>query len=300
VTFLDGGTPIGTGSLSGGVAQFATSELAVGGHTITAVYGPDGNFAGSFGAPSDNPQVVNTASTAISVNATSPSAVGQAVTFTATVAVTAPGAGTPTGTFAFTNDGIPVTACATVDVASGTCLITETSAGMHIVAATYSGDSGFAASTGSTTQSVDAARTTTVLTLSPSLGVVAGENVTATAVVSVIAPGTGVPTGAVRFSDGSTVLGSAPLVSGGGDDHATFTTAFATGTHAITASYDADDDFATSESSPAALSVAEGATAVTAVTVPSTGGASSIVQLGALLILAGLAWMGTAIRRRLR
>jgi hypothetical protein len=39
--------------------------------------------------------------------------------------------------------------------------------------------------------------------------------------------------------------------------------------------------------------------AVTAVTVPTTGAnASSIVQLGAVLMLAGFAWTGAAIRRR--
>src|SRR6185437_12179001 len=67
VTFLDGGTPIGTGSLSGGVARFATSELAVGSHTITAIYSGDGNFAGSDGAQIDNPQLVTVAETSTSV-----------------------------------------------------------------------------------------------------------------------------------------------------------------------------------------------------------------------------------------
>jgi hypothetical protein len=38
VTFNDGGSPIGTSTLSGGVATFTTSSLAVGNHTITATY----------------------------------------------------------------------------------------------------------------------------------------------------------------------------------------------------------------------------------------------------------------------
>jgi hypothetical protein len=44
VTFLDGSTPLGAATLAGGVATLTTSGLAVGSHTITAVYGGDGNF----------------------------------------------------------------------------------------------------------------------------------------------------------------------------------------------------------------------------------------------------------------
>ena len=40
-------TTLGTGTLSGGVATFSTSSLAIGSHTITAVYGGDTNFNGS-------------------------------------------------------------------------------------------------------------------------------------------------------------------------------------------------------------------------------------------------------------
>jgi hypothetical protein len=45
VTFLDGTTKLGTGTLNGsGVATFATSTLAVGRQSITASYGGDGNY----------------------------------------------------------------------------------------------------------------------------------------------------------------------------------------------------------------------------------------------------------------
>lgn len=47
VTFLDGTTPLGTGSLSGGLATFATTSLAIGSHSITATYAGDTNFASS-------------------------------------------------------------------------------------------------------------------------------------------------------------------------------------------------------------------------------------------------------------
>jgi hypothetical protein len=47
VTFQDGNATLGTVTLSGGTAMFTTSGLAGGGHSITAVYAGDANFAGS-------------------------------------------------------------------------------------------------------------------------------------------------------------------------------------------------------------------------------------------------------------
>ena len=62
VTFKDGTTPLGTGTLNGaGVATFTTSTLAVGHHNITAVYGGDASFNGSTSNSVD--QVVEKADT---------------------------------------------------------------------------------------------------------------------------------------------------------------------------------------------------------------------------------------------
>src|SRR5262249_23111712 len=47
VTFLDGATAIGSGTMSGGVAAFATASLALGSHSITATYGGDNNYNSS-------------------------------------------------------------------------------------------------------------------------------------------------------------------------------------------------------------------------------------------------------------
>jgi hypothetical protein len=51
VTFMDGATALGTGTLNGsGVATFSTAALALGAHSVTAVYGGDTNNAGSTSA----------------------------------------------------------------------------------------------------------------------------------------------------------------------------------------------------------------------------------------------------------
>jgi hypothetical protein len=52
VTFKDGSTVLGTGTLNaGGVATYTTSALGVGSHSITAVYGGANYFAGSTSLP---------------------------------------------------------------------------------------------------------------------------------------------------------------------------------------------------------------------------------------------------------
>ena len=70
-----------------------------------------------------------------------PSSVGQAVTVSWSVAVTAPGAGTPTGNVTVTGGS----GCSAA-VAAGSCSITFTSAGSKSVSAAYAGDTKFAAS----------------------------------------------------------------------------------------------------------------------------------------------------------
>jgi hypothetical protein len=47
LSFFDGITSLGTGTISGGKASFTTSTLAVGTHAITAVYSGDSNYNGA-------------------------------------------------------------------------------------------------------------------------------------------------------------------------------------------------------------------------------------------------------------
>ncbi len=51
VTFRDGSTLLGSGSLSADTATFSTSTLAAGNHSITATYEGEGNYASSVSAP---------------------------------------------------------------------------------------------------------------------------------------------------------------------------------------------------------------------------------------------------------
>ncbi|MFB9262433.1 Ig-like domain repeat protein [Bradyrhizobium erythrophlei] len=67
VTFSDGSTVLGIVTLAGGVATFATSSLATGNHSITAVYGGDSSFVASTSAALV--QTVNTAADSLKLRA---------------------------------------------------------------------------------------------------------------------------------------------------------------------------------------------------------------------------------------
>src|SRR5262245_40151306 len=96
VQFLDGLNVMGTAPLdASGHAVFTTAGLLnVGQHTIIALYQPTGTFNQSFGSTTQTLTQGSTTTTTL-VSSQNPSALGQAVTFTATV--TGSGGGTPTG-----------------------------------------------------------------------------------------------------------------------------------------------------------------------------------------------------------
>ena len=85
VTFEDGATILGTGTLDGsGKTTYTTSALSVGSHSITAVYSGDSNFAGSASSAITD-MVCN-----FTVLRTLPATVGKGQTFNVTVIFTAP------------------------------------------------------------------------------------------------------------------------------------------------------------------------------------------------------------------
>jgi hypothetical protein len=211
VTFTvtsSGGTPTGTVTVTDGSASCnnavasgscTLTPTTAGTKTLVASYAGDGNFA-----PSTSVGVgytVNPASTTTTLASGSPnpSVVGQPVSFAFTVAVVAPGGGTPTGTVTVSN----TSESCTVSVATGSCSITFASAGPRTITATYVGDGNFASSASSSvSQGVNQASTTTTIgTEAPDPSTV-GQAYTVNYAVVVSAPGAGTPTGTVTVSDG--------------------------------------------------------------------------------------------------
>jgi len=272
VTFKDGTTTLGTGTLNNASppqATFTISTLAVGGHSMTTVYGGDTNFNGS--TSSVLTQTVTQATTTTAVTSSlNPSVSGQSVAFTATVTPLA--GGTPTGTVTF-KDGTTTLGTGTLNNATPPQATFTTSAltlGSHSITAVYGGDTNFTTSTSpALTQNVLQATTTAVTsTQNPS---VVGQSVTFTATVT--PSGAGTPTGTVTFKDGTTILGTGTL-NGSSPPQATFTTsALAAGSHSITAVYGGDANFGTSTSSVLTQTVLQvTTTAVTSSLNPSVFG----------------------------
>ncbi len=245
ITFYDGGAVLGVSALTGGQAAFTTSGLGVGAHPITATYSGDANDLGNV-APVLNQQVSRDSTTLSLTGAPNPSAYGQIVIVTATVASVAPGSGTPTGPVTFYDDG-SMLGTGTLD-GHGQATVSTGSLGVGTrgITATYGGDTNDNASASlALSQQVNRDTTTTALTAAPSPSTV-GQAVTFTATVAVVAPGVAAPTGQITFLDGGATLGTSALNSAG---VATFTTTtLSVGAHSVTAVYggDANDSASTS------------------------------------------------------
>jgi len=146
-------------------ATFSTSTLSVGAHSITASYAGNANFNGSTSAVLT--QTVNKANTATTVaSSVNPSVFGQSVTFTATVSVTAPGAGSPSGVVTFL-DGTTTLGTGTLSATApftATFTTSSLAVGSHSITASYAGDTNFSGSTSAVlTQTVNKANTTSTV-----------------------------------------------------------------------------------------------------------------------------------------
>jgi hypothetical protein len=136
VTFLDGATALGTGTISAGNVSISTGSLSAGEHLITATYDGDSNF--TISTSRSLLQTVDPIAIGINLaSSLNPAVFGQTVTITATVT---PGA---TGSITFT-DG--VNTLGTVPLTRvGLAVFTYSglTAGTHNILATYSGDTNF-------------------------------------------------------------------------------------------------------------------------------------------------------------
>jgi hypothetical protein len=245
VTFLDGTTVLGTGTVdqNGQATLLVESGLSAGANSLTASYGGDGNFRTST-SPATVVTVAAPAATTTALSVSTNAAVfGQPVTLTATV--TSP-AGTPAGAVTFFEDG-NVLGSMTLDAAGRATFTVAPDVGSHSLTASFAATGAFAASSSAAaTVTVSPAATTTTLSASPN-PVAVGQSVTLTAAVAAVAPGAGVPTGTVTFLDGTTVLAMVTLdATGKAHLRVRFRTA---GKHALRAVYSGDRHFAASSQS---------------------------------------------------
>ncbi len=162
VQFLIDGSDFGSPVtlVNGSATSAGISSLSVASHTIEAVYSGGTDFATSTGTLTET--VAQHGTTTSIVSSASPSSVGQSVTFTASVAANVLGSGTPTGTVQFLIDGSDFGSPVTLVNGSATsAAISSLSVASHTIEAVYSGDTDFAASTGTLTQTVNPVSTST-------------------------------------------------------------------------------------------------------------------------------------------
>lgn len=146
-----------------GHASVSTSTLAVGNHAITAAFSSSNPNTLDSGGSLSGGQTVQASDTQTTVTSSrNPSELGQPVTFTAQVGPVAPGAGAPTGTVQFSDNGAALGSPQPLDGSGRASVSTsDLAVGGHTIGAAYTPSGGsFNASSGSVSQTVERARTT--------------------------------------------------------------------------------------------------------------------------------------------
>jgi hypothetical protein len=241
ITFKDGSTVLSVVAVSGNLATLTTNTLAIGTHSINALYSGDGNFIGSSATPLT--QSVTKATTNITlVSSLNPARSGQAVNFAVTVSSSAV---VPTGSIQLLN-GTTVLAKLVLKAGAVKYTTAKLPAGSNVITAVYAGDANNNGSASAPLNQFVLAATTTTLTSSPNPSVYGQTVVFSATIASNIG---GPPDGeTVTFKQGANILGTG-VVSGGTATLSTST--LAVGTKLVTAIYGGDSDFAASTSKAA-------------------------------------------------
>jgi streptogramin lyase len=290
--FLDGTTLIGTATLDAtGSASTTLSTLALGSHTITAVYSGDATNAASTSTALI--QIVKQTTTLALLSSSNPSTVSAPVTFTATLSGFT---GTATGTVKFL-DG--ATTFGVANLVGGTASYTTLAGspltvGAHTITAVYSGDTNNMTSQTVLTQTVDQASTLSTVSTSAA-SVTVGTTITFTSTVTTT--GGPLPTGSVTFKDGATILGAGNLDTAGNAIFSTST--LAPGSHPITATYAGDTNSVASTSTALNQTVVQVGTSTVLVPNPNPANAGATLTLTATVSAAGGSTAGGILSGRI-
>ncbi len=240
--------------LATGIAVDATGNIYVAGQTngftlpVTPGAFQSTNKTGGGGAYSGfvakiGPTLASTTTLTLPSGVTA----GQSTTLTAKVTGPTGTSTIPTGILTFFS-GSTMLGTGTLDTTGTATASVVLNATTYTVSASYPGDNNFSASV-SATQNLVVAPATATVTLTAPATAAPGASVTLSVKVAATS---GTPTGTVTFKDGSTVLMTATLASGG----ASYTsTTLAAGTHTLTASYSGDATFAAATSSAVSLTI---------------------------------------------
>jgi len=261
-------TTVGTDSTA--TATFVTSTpLPVGIDEITATYvvTNDPTHLGST-SPQSPETILEDTKTTLTTSG-SPSAVGNTVTFTATVSIFGGGGVTPDGTVTLNDGGNQIGSQTLTSSGVVTFPISTLTPGVHTITAQYSG--GIAnpqvkPSQSTVSQDVQAASTVAVTSSLPTSNY--GQPVTFTATVT--PNGTAPATGTVNFLDNGVIIGSGTI--GSTPNQATLAySALPVGSDSITADYLGDTNNGPSNSLAITQTVNKTQTSTTVIAAPSPG-----------------------------
>jgi len=274
VQFFNGSTSLGTAALTPNTAANVTSTASLNTTSAgtSAVYSGDANFQASSSTSASKGTVLLSLTTS-----SNPSTAGHSVTLTASLGVTIAGFTVvlPTGTVAFL-DGTTLVGLVSVSGATVSITTTFSTAGPHLLSASYSGDANYlAASTGSYGQIVNPPSGTLgvlTLTANPPTAVYGQQLVF---FVSPVGFGNAPPQGTVTLLDGTTAIAGGEFDLGTAEVLVTLPV----GTHQLTAVWAGAGPW------PAAVSPVLSYLVVRAPTViklaPTTTGASGQLVLAA-------------------
>ena len=256
VTFYNGASVLGTGTLAAGVTSLVSSSLAGGSYNLTCAYGGSAIYAASN--CNSVPVFIHAAPTGLTLSSSkNPAAYLSPVIFTVRLAVNGQPAGAGnTILLGINGQTITLTTDAT---GSATYSIATLQPNSYPVTAEFAATNNLLSSSASLTEVITAAPTSVSLTGAPNPGDL-NQPVTLTA--TVLSQATPVVNGNVTFYDGTASLGSSPLsATGVATLAATFTTL---GVHNLTAVYSGNLDFVTSASAVFAETIVPGDFSITA------------------------------------
>jgi sugar lactone lactonase YvrE len=247
VSFYDGSTLLGLGTVSNGTATYVASFATVGMHNLSAVYTGDTNFGTSTSA--NVVESITAYSAGITLaSSINPTIVGQQTMLSSIVTNSSGQSMTtqPTGTVSF-YDGAALLGTSTIVSGMATYPASFGTAGSHTLTAVYSGDLNYGAATsGALVQVVNPAIAAATVSLN------SGQNpayttqaVVFTATVAPAANGGTLPTGMVTFLTGTSPIGTSALVNGVATISYTF---LPLSTFPVTAVYSGDSNYATATS----------------------------------------------------
>lgn len=256
VAFTEGVTTLGIVVVDiTGKAALNLTSLTIGAHVITATFTGANGWGNSSGSAVT--QNITDGTTTALAAAPNPSAFGQLVTFTASIAAAHAGAGVPTGSVVF-KEGVTTLGTVAVDV-TGKAILNRTNlpAGAHNITANFTGVNGWGNSSGAAPTLTITDGTTTTVAAAPNPSAF-GQSVAITATITAAHTGAGIPTGSVAFKEGATTLGTV-TVDGAGKAILNLANLI-TGPHALTATFTGANGWGNSSGSAPAINITDGTT----------------------------------------